>query len=107
MQFEQKDLEALLQSDSKNLASLVVLYRVLGTFKNEAKLSMKELMRRKVNGDEFDFQSFINEEIKKNPTINIPDKKDMQYKLSSIVTKTIMSAMTMPESENCDEDYND
>jgi hypothetical protein len=60
---------------SQSLAAIVVAYRILGICKDEAKSSMIELMKRKENGDEFDFELYISEKLAQipkselNPTI--------------------------------------
>jgi hypothetical protein len=63
-------------SENETLGSLVVTYRVLGLFKNEAKQAMIEIMSRKKAGSKFDFDAFIKEnvEICKHKPIEIPLK---------------------------------
>lgn len=59
---------------SKVLAIRVVLYRVFGMDKELSLLCMKELAVRRENGDNFNYENFIDEEIKKFPkpnTINL------------------------------------
>ena len=59
-------IDKILTTDSKNLAGFIVAHRVLGCWKEEAKACMIELSKRRINGDDFDFESFIAEEVKKN-----------------------------------------
>jgi hypothetical protein len=63
-------------SENETLGAIIVTYRVLGIFKDEAKKAMVEIMNRKKIGCSFDFDSFINqqcEECKAKP-IEIPLK---------------------------------
>lgn len=52
-----------MENNSKALAAIIVAYRSLGMCKAEAKDAMIELMRRKDNGDDFDFEKYINEKL--------------------------------------------
>lgn len=53
---------------SESLAAKVVCYRVLKINKEAAKEAMIELESRKINGDEFDYKSYINQKIKEMPS---------------------------------------
>jgi hypothetical protein len=53
------------------LAANVVVYKALGLYKDFAIKCMEELARRKNQGDTFDYEKFIEEELKK-----IPNFKD-------------------------------
>lgn len=57
------------EKDSKQLAAIVVSYRILGMNKELSKLCMAELLKRKEEGDLFDYESFIAEEVGKSPKI--------------------------------------
>lgn len=52
------------------LASQIVVFRLLGLNKKFSIQCMEELMFRKKNGDEFDYDSFIKEELEKSPKLN-------------------------------------
>jgi hypothetical protein len=52
---------------SKTLAAIVVSYRTIGFNKDIATQAMEELSKRKANGDEFNYQSFIANEIANQP----------------------------------------
>lgn len=54
-------------SPSKNLAAYVVVYRSLGMNKDIAIACMEELLKRKEAGDDYDFESYIDEEVAKIP----------------------------------------
>ena len=69
-----------MQKKSETLAAIIVANRVLGSFKDEARLAMIELMKRKKEGDLFDFNKFIEDEIASIPQ---PDK-DVSQLISSI-----------------------
>jgi len=62
---------------SKTLAAVVVAYRVLGCNKQDAIQAMQELERRKADGDEFDYVSFIDEQVKNKPTPRFSNKESM------------------------------
>lgn len=67
--------EDLKKSDSKTLSAYVVLYKSLGINRELAIECMKELALRRTNGDEFDYELFIQEELDK-----IPKPKNVDYK---------------------------
>lgn len=52
---------------SESLAAIIITYRSLGLFKDEAKQAMIELSRRKDLGDTFDFDSYIKEKLNQVP----------------------------------------
>jgi len=60
---------------SEKLADVIVTFRYLGCFKEEAIVSMKELARRRSLGDTFDFESYISTESAKLPKITINNIK--------------------------------
>lgn len=55
------------KSSSKALAARIVVYRSLGIDKEDSLLCMKELAARRAEGEDFDYESFIEEELKKMP----------------------------------------
>jgi len=59
--------EKMKTAPSKVLAAHVVLYRGLKMEKELALLAMHELSKRKVAGDDFDFEAYIKEELDKLP----------------------------------------
>ncbi|KKN67662.1 hypothetical protein LCGC14_0459210 [marine sediment metagenome] len=61
---------------SEMLATYVIIYKTLNMDKEMALLSMKELAIRREQGDDFDYETFIEEEIKKIPkmrNLNLPE----------------------------------
>ena len=50
---------------------MIVAYRSLGLFKDEAKQAMSELAKRKDQGDDFDFESFIKTKLNEVPKSDI------------------------------------
>lgn len=52
---------------SKALAAHVVVYRGIGLHKSFAVKCLQELVLRKYKGDDFDYESFITEELAKLP----------------------------------------
>lgn len=63
-------------STSETLAAYVVIYKALNMDKELALLCMKELAVRRELGQDFDYESYIEEELSKFPKmrgINLPD----------------------------------
>ena len=63
-------------STSETLAAHVVIYKTLNMDKEIALLCMKELAHRRELGEDFDYETYIEEEIKKIPKmrdINLPE----------------------------------
>ena len=58
----------------EDLAAYVVVYRTLGINKQLAIDCMIELANRKITGSDFDYEKFIDDEVKKIPKINTDDK---------------------------------
>lgn len=53
--------------DSKQLAAIIVSHRLLGLEKDKAMECMAELLRRKENGDDFDYEFYIDKELEQSP----------------------------------------
>ena len=60
---------------SEALAAKVVSFRVLKMNKDGAKEAMIELAKRKANGDDFDYDSYIEEKIKSIPLPTVGDEQ--------------------------------
>jgi len=56
---------------SEALAAMIVAYRSLGLFKDEAKQAMADLAKRRDEGDNFDFESFIDSKLNEVPKSDI------------------------------------
>lgn len=63
-------MEDLKNLKSEALAAQVVIYRMLGINKELSIKCMEELLIRKNNSDEFDYEKYIIEELNKSPKIN-------------------------------------
>jgi hypothetical protein len=81
---------------SETLAAYVVIYKALGMDKEIALLCMRELAVRRKLGQDFDYESFIEQEVEKIPKmrgINLPEmgKKVMNNhgNLRSILGKNV------------------
>lgn len=72
---EDQNLTEVQKSSSKVLAAQVVAYRLIknSDLKQKAIECMDELSKRKLLGDEFDFEEYI----KKNIDIELPEKIDL------------------------------
>lgn len=105
---EQQDIEKM---DSINLASMVVLNRALGSFRQEAKLCMIELMKRKSAGDAFDFETFIAENSEKYKIkLNLQSFATIKSKISTTLMKSIIdigSGKSIDVEEAGEEDEDD
>ncbi len=71
---EERQMASISTSTSKTLAAHVIVYRALGMNKDIAIACMQELAKRKNDGDDFDFEDFIDNELKK-----IPKQKNTDY----------------------------
>lgn len=65
--------ELISQASSDTLAARVVVYRSLGIGKDLAVQCMSELVRRRANGDQFDYEAYIESETAKIPKVNITE----------------------------------
>ena len=62
-----EELNNIKNGSSKNLAGYIITYRLLGIYKDRSILCMEELMRRKNAGDDFNFEEYIELELKSCP----------------------------------------
>lgn len=67
---------------SEVLAAQIIAYRALGMDKDVSILAMQELAQRRLNGDSFKFEEFIESEIAKIPKIPTLDFKKLTGDLS-------------------------
>lgn len=85
--FEDKTDEEIISSfktfSSQKLADIIVSHRYLGFFKNFYEKAMEELSSRRVAGDNFDFESYIEENLKSLPKISF-DIKNFSQAISQI-----------------------
>lgn len=76
-QLSLEQLNDLIKSSSdESLATRVVIYRLLGLQKSLAILCMQELEKRRLAGNTFDFNSYIQEALDQSPKPEI-NKKNM------------------------------
>ena len=70
---------------SQRLCDIIVCYRYLGLHKSLSILCMEELGKRRVNGDNFIFEKYIEEAMKDMPVLNlgIPDLGDILRQFGS------------------------
>lgn len=64
---------------SESLAAIIVTYRSLNLFKDNARDAMIELLKRKDKGDTFDFESYIEEKLKAIPKPNNEVSKALSF----------------------------
>lgn len=86
--FDLEDDEVLSEEELKNniniygmekLCDIIIAYRYLGMFKDLYKPCMEELSKRRDSGDQFNFEDYIENNIKELPKIefNISDLTEM------------------------------
>lgn len=71
---KESQMASVKTSPSETLAAHVVVYRALKINKDIALACMKELAKRKEDGDDFDFETYIEDELAK-----VPKPKTMNY----------------------------
>lgn len=75
-----EEMQKLIPSfTSDKLCSVIVCNRYFGSFKDMAVMCMEELAKRRVAGDDFDFESFIDNKLNSLPKLDfkIPDLGDV------------------------------
>ncbi len=55
---------------SEKLADLIIAYRYIGLYKDLSISAMEELSKRRSAGDPFEFESYIDKEMKELPALN-------------------------------------
>jgi hypothetical protein len=70
---EKDDKEIISSMTNEALAANVVAYKSLSLNKEFAKKCLAELVLRKSQGDSFDYEKFINEELEKLPKVKNTD----------------------------------
>ena|SRR4030067_2948974 len=71
---KESQMASIITSPSKTLAAHVVVYRAINMNKDIAVACMKELMKRRNDGDDYDFEAYIEEELAK-----IPKPQNVDY----------------------------
>jgi len=81
---------SLVDIESKALAAHVVVYRLLGINKELAISCMEELSERKHKGDEFEFEKYIEDQLKDmpSPSMNEKDKSILSKLFKTDLLKT-------------------
>jgi len=70
---------------NEGLCAIIVAYRSLGLFKQEARNAMIELAKRKDSGSEFDSEGFIKAELEKVPKSQVnPEVARMLASIAAI-----------------------
>jgi hypothetical protein len=74
------------QFSMQKLCDIIVVDRYLGSLNQEAIMCMQELAARRENGDVFDYESFIESQLKKLPEfkVNLTQKMHVGYSLSAL-----------------------
>jgi hypothetical protein len=74
---------------SKKLCEMIVCHRYLGFAQEAAVASMEELGKRRLAGDSFDFESFIENSMKELPALNFTGIPDLSTVLNQAIGKKI------------------
>ena len=87
IQDENKNIADIKTFTSEKLADIVVLNRYLGIYEDLSKSAMEELANRRINGDQFEYEKYINTNIEQLPKINIkmPEFKSLYKLISSYI----------------------
>ena len=72
--------------DSEKLCEIIVYYRYLNFNKDLAVLSMQELAKRRLEGDSFDFESYIQKSMSQLPALDF-SSFDIRNVLTNMVNK--------------------
>ena len=103
----QNVIQRILKQDSEMLATHVVVNRILGSFREEAKLAMIELMRRRMQDkEEFAFEKFIKEEVEAtNIDLKTPSVQEIKREIiGSIVGQLFANKQPDIDDEEDNED---
>jgi len=94
-------IKQILQQDSKMLATHIVVNRILGSFREEAKLAMAELMRRRMqNKDDFKFEEFIKNEVQNtNIDLKMPTVQEIKKEIIGSIIGQMFHKHTNEEFE--------
>jgi len=94
---QKKDFDVS-NKNSEALASVVVIHRVLGSYKNESKICMIELMKRRQCGEDFNFEEFIGTKVEEYQfTINTNPVFEMKNMLSKNIAASMVEAVKKSE----------
>ena len=84
------DIEKILEQDSKTLAVVIIANRVLGSFREEAKKCMVVLMKRRQEGDKFEFEKFIEDGVSEYKIkINMNMLDDLKKQMTNYIIKDV------------------
>lgn len=87
-----QQLKEIGQAQSKVLAAYIVLYRSLGMFKTIAVVCMEELARRRILGEEFDYENYIEAELNKLPKTKPLDFNLLQGLLNTQILSNLVKS---------------
>ena len=71
IQDENKDIDNIPSFTSEKLADIIVLNRYLGLYDDLAAEAMEELVKRREAGETFEYEAYINENLKNLPKIEL------------------------------------
>lgn len=69
--FDDIDLPTISNYSSEELCNLIIAFRTLGVAKSAAIVAMEELAKRRLNGEIFNFEQYISDEVAKMPKLDI------------------------------------
>lgn len=91
-EFQKFDLETIKGNISKyssnKLCEMIVCDRYFGCYNDLSVVCMEELSKRRINGDNFDFENYINNSLNELPALNLNFKfPDIRETLSQMIGK--------------------
>lgn len=77
---KQEFINNLNKFSNTKLCEIVITNRYIGVMRDEAVLSMEELVKRRNNGDNFDYETYIQQEFEKLPKLDLDLNKILSIK---------------------------
>lgn len=108
IKLSKEEIDCIVKDDSKSLAARVVVFRMLNSFREEAKVAMAELMKRRQLGEIFDFETFIETQVKENSIdLKIPSFNNLKRNFMEKSIYNLMSGIINEKDNNEDDDDDD
>ena len=67
---EEEIIKLLPQYSSTKLADMIIVHRYFGLFKTAFGVAMDELSRRRINGDSFDYEKYVEDNLNSLPKLD-------------------------------------
>lgn len=83
--FEKQAIDNLINYTSEKLADIIVSNRYLGLYETIAIAAMEELAKRRMNGESFEYEQYINEQLNNLPKIQTKMPQMQVNKLFNLI----------------------